>query len=412
MQKLIVSKLAFVLTVSALSFGVHGQSTDETAAEAFRAQYLQRFSSYQEAYADRWQAYYDKVAEVWGDQVLLSSNHTFVSYSDDLSERTVIDYENNTISLDVLVQPGQTSSTHDDIMRLLERFSQTTVAEAAQADPLLNESGVGNDRTILNTFAPGFTVDEVLQAAVLSTASFALLETTEPQKPSVERPTTSVEEEAAEKISQPAEPVNEEQPARTNEKRVERITLSLSDTDVYRRRAEPFVNDVHRFADQYGIPSDLIFAITQVESSFNPLAQSPIPAFGLMQVVPGSAGLDVNRMVFNRNAAPTQQELFQSERNLEYGTAYLNILYSHYLQGIDDPVSRFYCAIAAYNTGAGNVARAFNLNGQRNIATAVVEINKLTPDQVYQQLLAKLPYQETINYLPKVIGAQTHYQDL
>src|SRR5690554_3390002 len=99
MQKLIVSKLAFVLTVSALSFGVLGQSTDETAAEAFRAQYLQRFSSYQEAYADRWQAYYDKVAEVWGDQVLLSSNHTFVSYSDDLSERTIIDYENNTISL-------------------------------------------------------------------------------------------------------------------------------------------------------------------------------------------------------------------------------------------------------------------------------------------------------------------------
>jgi membrane-bound lytic murein transglycosylase C len=61
-----------------------------------------------------------------------------------------------------------------------------------------------------------------------------------------------------------------------------------------------------------------------------------------------------------------------------------------------------YCVIAAYNTGAGNVARAFNKDRSTSIGKASKVINQMTPQQVYDHLVVNLPYDETKNYLKKV----------
>ena len=70
------------------------------------------------------------------------------------------------------------------------------------------------------------------------------------------------------------------------------------------------------------------------------------------------------------------------------------------LEAVDHNVSREYCVIAAYNTGAGNVFRTFS----RNRTEAVNQINSLQPSAVYDQLRKSLPYEETRNYLGKVTG--------
>ena len=82
------------------------------------------------------------------------------------------------------------------------------------------------------------------------------------------------------------------------------------------------------------------------------------------------------------------------------GSAYLHILYYKYLSKIKDPQSRLYCTIAAYNTGAGNVARAFIGTNDKNRAALV--INKMSPDEVYEKLVNDLKYNETREYLKKV----------
>jgi membrane-bound lytic murein transglycosylase C len=92
------------------------------------------------------------------------------------------------------------------------------------------------------------------------------------------------------------------------------------------------------------------------------------------------------------------------------GTAYINILYFRYLKKIENKTSRLYCTIAAYNTGAGNVARAFT--GKTNISVAAKTINKLSPEQVYQKLLRNLPHDETRNYLKNVNERRTNYKAL
>jgi membrane-bound lytic murein transglycosylase C len=68
--------------------------------------------------------------------------------------------------------------------------------------------------------------------------------------------------------------------------------------------------------------------------------------------------------------------------------------------------------VAAYNTGTGNVAKAFNIDKSRNIKKAARLINKLTPDQVYAHLIENLPYDETKHYLKRVIKRQKIYDVL
>src|SRR5690554_6218531 len=111
-------------------------------------------------------------------------------------------------------------------------------------------------------------------------------------------------------------------------------------------------------ATKWQVEPALVMAIMQTESAFNPMARSHIPAFGLMQIVPSSAGRDASKAVWGKDQLLSGQQLFNPHTNIELGCAYLNILDTRYLAAIKHPQSRLYCTICAYNTGAGNVARA------------------------------------------------------
>ncbi len=87
------------------------------------------------------------------------------------------------------------------------------------------------------------------------------------------------------------------------------------------------------------------------------------------------------------------------------GSAYLYILFQRYLNRVQNPTSREYCVIAGYNTGSGNVLRTFDSNRDR----AFRRINRMNSQQVYDHLVRNLPYQETRDYLPKVVRAKPRY---
>ncbi|SIO17798.1 membrane-bound lytic murein transglycosylase C [Sulfurivirga caldicuralii] len=162
---------------------------------------------------------------------------------------------------------------------------------------------------------------------------------------------------------------------------------------------------VLRHARRYHLPASLIWAIIEVESSFNPYAVSPAPAYGLMQVVPRTAGRDAHRYLTGRDGIPSRTTLFKPASNIEYGSTYLHLLNSRYLAGIHNPTSRRYCIIAAYNTGAGNVLRAFSSRRSH----ALARINAMTPAQVYAHLRRHLSHAEARRYVQKVVAAQRKY---
>lgn len=163
-------------------------------------------------------------------------------------------------------------------------------------------------------------------------------------------------------------------------------------------REQKYASLVKRYAARFRLPRDLVYAIIKTESDFNPNAINAVPAVGLMQVVPHTAGRDAYVHVHNRQWTPSKSYLFNPKNNIELGTAYLNLLNTRYLAGIRNSKSREHCMVAAYNTGAGNVLKAFHRDRKR----AAAIINAKTPEQVYAHMRSHLPYDETRRYIVKV----------
>jgi membrane-bound lytic murein transglycosylase C len=91
-------------------------------------------------------------------------------------------------------------------------------------------------------------------------------------------------------------------------------------------REEKYSQHVLASAKRYQISPQLIYGIIATESSFNPFAVSSANAYGLMQVVPSTAGADVYQRIKNKNGAPSKQQLFDPAFNIDIGSAYLHIL--------------------------------------------------------------------------------------
>lgn len=174
------------------------------------------------------------------------------------------------------------------------------------------------------------------------------------------------------------------------------------------KQAEKYRPLVDQYARHYNISPSLVFAIMRTESNFNPFAVSSAPAYGLMQLVPTSGGRDAYKRAKGSDHVPSKQYLLDAENNIELGVAYLSVLTYDELDEVNDPASREYCVISAYNTGPGNVLKTFG-GSSRNRSGALNEINSLAAPAVYGQLRERLPYAETRQYLQKVVGARKQF---
>jgi soluble lytic murein transglycosylase-like protein len=103
-------------------------------------------------------------------------------------------------------------------------------------------------------------------------------------------------------------------------------------------RAERFRELIEQHAADHGLNVDLLRAVIQVESGFNPRAVSPKGAMGLMQLMPATA---TEFGVLNP---------FDPGENIRAGSAYLRRLLDRY-------DGRVELALAAYNAGTGAVQK-------------------------------------------------------
>lgn len=192
-----------------------------------------------------------------------------------------------------------------------------------------------------------------------------------------------------------------------NKKKVHFVTIPMVKDHVSVRvlKFKPYVK---KYARKFGVSENLVYAIIQTESNFNQFAVSSTGAFGLMQIVPTSAGRDAYKEVKGKTWTPSKSYLFDASNNIELGSAYIKILDNKYLKRINNPISREYCVISAYNTGSGNVLKTFSSNRDR----AKEIINSKKPSEVYNKLRSNLPYEETRRYLKKVVDYKKDFVNL
>jgi soluble lytic murein transglycosylase-like protein len=124
-------------------------------------------------------------------------------------------------------------------------------------------------------------------------------------------------------------------------------------------RARAYDDLISEHSRTHGVRADLVRAVMQVESGFNPYARSPKGAMGLMQLMPSTA-----RQYGVRNA-------FNPIENVRAGVAYLRELLDRYQNNEE-------LALAAYNAGPGAVDK----HGQtvppyRETQSYVARINKM-----------------------------------
>lgn len=177
-----------------------------------------------------------------------------------------------------------------------------------------------------------------------------------------------------------------------------------------REKAKRYKSFVTEYSQKYSLPPSLVYAIIHAESSFNPLARSQAPAFGLMQIMPHSAGKDATHLIYNKPKLLSPSYLYNPKKNVQVGTAYFHILYYRYLKGITDSRARMYCAIAAYNAGASAVMKT--LAGRSSIKHAVPIINNMKANDVLRKLVRHMPSAETREYVNKVLSLKKTYAQL
>ncbi len=163
------------------------------------------------------------------------------------------------------------------------------------------------------------------------------------------------------------------------------------------RAAKPYQQLVREASKRYSVDEDLILAVMQRESYFNPLAKSGAPAYGLMQLVPTSGANDAWRHVHGSARVVPAEELYRPEVNVELGSAYLHLMQTAEFGGMKDIEARDLSAIAAYNCGPGNTRKALAaISGNRKVLPT-----DATAETVRATLLAKTP-DETKEYVRKV----------
>ena len=125
-------------------------------------------------------------------------------------------------------------------------------------------------------------------------------------------------------------------------------------------RGRAFDDIISEHSRTHGVRADLVKAVMQVESAFNPFARSPKGALGLMQLMPS---------IIRQYAV---KDPFDPMENVRAGVAYLRHLLDRYENNET-------LALAAYNAGPGAVDRyGQSVPPYRETRNYVAQINQMS----------------------------------
>jgi membrane-bound lytic murein transglycosylase C len=379
--------------------------------QAYKRKLMAEFAEYKRISTEETAKYQKDLAKVWNNPEV-SSKKVWVDYSADMKKRSRVDFENNTLTLQVVLDK-KAQYNDQEMKKALADLITENKAEAFKRDVIaqgiekrskqkisLLKTATVNPTPILIPYLTGS--DKVKKGEVNAIVDNMLAKKKESKSTNKEGKkvvTIVVPLTAPEKVI--------ENTNNTSGLKKPKVMAELR-LNKLPRKARTLNPTVQKYAKQVNLDDALVFAIIETESAFNPMARSAVPAYGLMQIVPNSAGQDATQELYGRAKILSPSYLYNGHNNIKIGATYLKIVYYRYFKGIKNPTSRLYCTIAAYNTGAGNVAKAFV--GKRKLTPAIREINRMTPQQVYNKLIADLPYEETQNYLKRVTRRMPKYE--
>lgn len=392
-------KKIFVLIIAALCFYTSSAQVESefdnyvknqrSAIDSLKGRYEhdidlleKEYEEYIKAERDAYNKFIKEKKAIWGnDNVVETTNTEWVEYSKDGKSRSVVDFEEGEATIEIIITPEEEKS--EDVV---EKKIEDKLKE------LIINKGKTKDYDTQQEKARDLQDTPILEEQI--------------ETPSGEIVTKDNLDEGVKEIAKEAEIQKTVIEGDDGQKR-QVITVKLDLVpDHIKKRAEKYQSEVEKYCRIYNVDPSMAFAVMQTESSFNPKAKSHVPAYGLMQIVPSSAGQDCAKSLKKPFKKPTANYLYEPANNIEMGVHYLHLLKKRYYTNVKDSRSQDLCVIASYNTGAGNVARA--LRGDTNISKAIPQINTMTYDELFRYFEKKL-LPETQNYIRKVTERMNNF---
>ena len=149
---------------------------------------------------------------------------------------------------------------------------------------------------------------------------------------------------------------------------------------------QQYGEQVEKYSKEFGVDEALVYAVTRTESGFRPEVESGAGAIGLMQLMPST--FDWLQESLDGEIVYSTDSLYDPDINIRYGTYLLSILLKQY--------EKTETAIAAYNAGTTTV-------------DGWLQDSSISPDG---KTLVNIPYEETSNYVDRVMHAYDLYKKL
>lgn len=194
------------------------------------------YNNYEKSVTENYNSYEIKILKKW-HEVATSTNKVFVKYYNRENIRLVVDYESGNIKIESL------TNNPEEVKQILEKV----IADKEDNNAIINFKDLVIDE---------FKSKKEYIGDLIKSADF--------------------------------------------DEKLKRTKISLNFVkDHIQKRAERIRPIVLEWTKKAEVDYALTMAMIRQESAFNPKAESKIPAYGLMQIVPKYAGRDVNISIIN-----------------------------------------------------------------------------------------------------------------
>jgi membrane-bound lytic murein transglycosylase C len=376
--------LTAVMTTGLLVLGPVAAYPEDSVADAFDAIEKQmdaamtaidaQWEALVAAEEAAWLALQAEVEAKW-DGFVGSTEKVWVDYSEDREVRSQVDYENGEVVVEALIPAEDVPVPDaedalpvqlppDTLRRVQEQVEKIAKPDTATGmGPVEDQVKTASGESLTPSNAKEFVQKEVAPKAVIEPGIIKRKDGTERRKA--------------------------------------RMVIPMIPRHLYVRAAK-YKDLVLREAGRYDMEPQLVFAVIQTESYFNPRARSPAMAFGLMQLIPKHGAYEAIEFLEGKGKLVSAEYLYVPANNVRLGVTYLHLLNSRYYGKIDDPEKREVLVVASYNWGPTAVGRRI---------VAPVAVDELTAAELRQEVDARAP-QETRDYVVRVTTRKPIYDGL